>query len=284
MLAVMRGELKSARKSLLESDSMARRLGVAPAELVARAGLAMCDELAGDHAGAARRYHDLRLFWEGTEDRLDILIGLCRAATFFANQRDREELAACAEAARRIASGDAHSEALGSLAFILGEVALLDDEPGEAAAHFQRARDQFERCDLRPDMMRCDWRLGEALRRAGETGAAAEALRRSYREARSLGVRPLMDALAETLANLGKPPTEERTPDAPARTARAGLTQRQKEVAALIADGMTNKEIASELGLSTRTVDMHVGNVLDRLNCRSRSEAVRKLLERGVLE
>ena len=58
---------------------------------------------------------------------------------------------------------------------------------------------------------------------------------------------------------------------------------RQREVAEFIAKGLTNKEIASELGLSTRTIDMHVGNVLDRLDCRTRSEAVRKLVELGVI-
>ncbi len=43
-------------------------------------------------------------------------------------------------------------------------------------------------------------------------------------------------------------------------------------------------EIAAELVLSTRTVDMQVGNILNRLDCRTRAEAVRKAGERGLLD
>lgn len=51
-----------------------------------------------------------------------------------------------------------------------------------------------------------------------------------------------------------------------------------------VAEGLTNKEIAHKLYLSARTVDMHVANILDRLDCRSRSEAVRKASELGLLD
>lgn len=40
---------------------------------------------------------------------------------------------------------------------------------------------------------------------------------------------------------------------------------------------MTNKEIAARLGLSVRTVDMHVAHVLRRLDCRTRAEAAAKI-------
>ena len=53
----------------------------------------------------------------------------------------------------------------------------------------------------------------------------------------------------------------------------AGLTRRQADVLALIADGLTNAEIADRLVLSVRTVDTHVAAILDRLGVRSRREA-----------
>lgn len=283
MLAVFRGELKRARKLLLEADDAARRGGIGPMELISRAGLAMADELAGETASAARRYRELRLFWEGTEDRLDVLIGICRAATFFCQQQSREELGACAEVARKIADQNAHPEALATLAFTLGEVALADGRPDGAAGHFPRAREQFEKSDLKLEAAVCDWRAGVALRECGDEQGATEHFRRGYREAKKLGARPLLAALSELLAERGEARTEERNPAAPGRIARAGLTQRQQEVAELVAKGLTNKEIASELGLSTRTIDMHVGHVLDRLDCRTRSEAVRKLVKLGVI-
>ena len=45
----------------------------------------------------------------------------------------------------------------------------------------------------------------------------------------------------------------------------AGLSRREVEVVRLVAQGLTNREIAAELVLSTRTVDMHVRNILAKL-------------------
>ncbi len=65
--------------------------------------------------------------------------------------------------------------------------------------------------------------------------------------------------------------------------ARAGpLTEREREIVALIARGMTNRRIAAELTLSTRTVDNHVSRILDKLQLASRSQIVAFAIEHGV--
>ena len=51
----------------------------------------------------------------------------------------------------------------------------------------------------------------------------------------------------------------------------------------LIAVGRTNRDVAQELFLSPRTVDMHVRNVLRKLDCRSRVEAAHRAHELGLL-
>jgi len=51
----------------------------------------------------------------------------------------------------------------------------------------------------------------------------------------------------------------------------------------LMAVGHTNREIASRLFLSPRTVDMHVRNILRKLSCRSRVEAAHRAGELGLL-
>lgn len=56
------------------------------------------------------------------------------------------------------------------------------------------------------------------------------------------------------------------------------LSPRQRQVARLLCAGQTNKEMASGLGLSVRTVDMHVAHLLARLDCHTRTEAAGRLL------
>jgi DNA-binding CsgD family transcriptional regulator/tetratricopeptide (TPR) repeat protein len=67
-----------------------------------------------------------------------------------------------------------------------------------------------------------------------------------------------------------------RAPEAPSRD-RLGLTDRQRDVLRLVADGATNAEIAQRLGLSVRTVDHHMSAILGRLGVRTRTEAVARL-------
>jgi predicted ATPase/DNA-binding CsgD family transcriptional regulator len=61
-----------------------------------------------------------------------------------------------------------------------------------------------------------------------------------------------------------------------------GLTEREREVAALIARGHSNGEIASELVLSKRTVEKHIANILSKLGLTSRAQIVRWAIDRGL--
>ena len=53
------------------------------------------------------------------------------------------------------------------------------------------------------------------------------------------------------------------------------LTKQEHRVLSLVADGMSNKEIAEELFIAESTVKTHVSNVLSKLNAKRRTEAVR---------
>jgi len=62
------------------------------------------------------------------------------------------------------------------------------------------------------------------------------------------------------------------------------LTEREREVAALIAQGKSNGEIASELVLSKRTVEKHIANILSKLALTSRPELMRWAIEQNLTQ
>jgi len=73
--------------------------------------------------------------------------------------------------------------------------------------------------------------------------------------------------------------SEERSTDTQAPT----LTRREEEVAALVAQGMTNRSIASELSISEHTVANHVTKILRKLTLGSRSQLTAWVVEQRIL-
>jgi DNA-binding NarL/FixJ family response regulator len=63
----------------------------------------------------------------------------------------------------------------------------------------------------------------------------------------------------------------------------APLTARELDVLRLMAQGLANKEIAAELGISRNTVKDHVASVLDKLGAHTRTEAVARGIRQGMI-
>ena len=61
----------------------------------------------------------------------------------------------------------------------------------------------------------------------------------------------------------------------------SGLTPREQEVALLIADGVTNKEVGRRLGISPRTVEIHRAHIMAKLGARNAADLVRIVLSRA---
>jgi DNA-binding CsgD family transcriptional regulator len=94
----------------------------------------------------------------------------------------------------------------------------------------------------------------------------------------------LARAAAEELAGLGEKVERRLGRRAAGELDHAGLSRREVEVLRLVSVGRTNREIAQALFLSPRTIDMHVRNILTKLDCRSRTEATRRAAELGLLK
>jgi DNA-binding NarL/FixJ family response regulator len=114
-------------------------------------------------------------------------------------------------------------------------------------------------------------RLARMLTAAGREREAAEAREAGAAIARPLGMRSVLVALDAPVT--GSAPRQNEV-----------LTARQHDVLRLLASGLTNKEAADRLSLSPRTVEMHVAALLDRLNCRTRTEAMHRAGELGLLD
>ncbi len=121
------------------------------------------------------------------------------------------------------------------------------------------------------------WRIGEAALAAGDTAEAASALREGHAIADRLGAVPLRDAIAalarRARVHLAPDTSPDRAP-APAGDGDSfGLTPRERDVLALVAEGRTNRQIAAELFISESTAGVHVSNILGKLGVASRTEA-----------
>jgi non-specific serine/threonine protein kinase len=78
-------------------------------------------------------------------------------------------------------------------------------------------------------------------------------------------------------------------PEKPGKARQSGrkpkgevLTSREREVAALVAHGQTNREIATTLVISERTADAHVQNILNKLGFSSRAQIAAWMAEHGL--
>jgi non-specific serine/threonine protein kinase len=91
---------------------------------------------------------------------------------------------------------------------------------------------------------------------------------------------------AEDAIALVLEPVAPTTEPGHATAAPAGpqLTPREREVAALVARGLTNRQIAGNLVISERTADVHVSNILNKLTLNSRAQLAAWVVRNGLLD
>jgi DNA-binding CsgD family transcriptional regulator len=155
---------------------------------------------------------------------------------------------------------------------------------GQAASMGSVSRYLGQMAALMADWDRVETDFARAMRRNLETGARAELAETRFDWATALLRRGLardreratamLEAAARGAAELGMEPLRERAAAglAALKGERSPLTDRELEVAGLVADGLTNKEVATRLRLSVRTAENHLLNLMNKLGLDNRAQ------------
>ena len=119
---------------------------------------------------------------------------------------------------------------------------------------------------------------GNALAGLGRTDAAVGALEAAHAAFSACGAARNRDAAASALRRLGRR-VSHRAADDELLVLLPNLSYRERRVAALVADGLTNKQIGGRLYLSEKTVEKHLARAFQKLGVSSRA-AVARVVER----
>lgn len=168
----------------------------------------------------------------------------------------------------------------GELAYWRWRAGLRDDLPAELMAEPYRLSiaGDWATAAERWNQIGCPYEAALALGDADEEAA----LRQAFDGLQELGARPAAAIIARRLRKRGV----RGVPRGPRPTTRenpAGLTARELDVLALLAEGLRNAQIAERLVVSRKTADHHVSAILRKLNVRTRGEASAAAVRQGLL-
>jgi DNA-binding NarL/FixJ family response regulator len=286
-LARVRGEYASARGHHAEAIRMFEALGDAHWLSNTHHDLGLAAYFEGDLATAREQYEATLALCEGLGDESGIASALNDLGEVAFSRGDLEEAlrleSACLEMARRIDDKKLIAMTLGALAGVAAEQACPTRALRLGAAAIALNEASGQRHSPAWHSMLEQWL--EPARRAVsvEVRAAAESVGRTM---------PLDEAINYALspesASDGAPAASDRGAGAVAQPvvlhpARVGeLTLREQEVAALIARGLTNRQIAAELVITEGTAANHVKHILARLTLDSRVQIAAWAIERGL--
>jgi DNA-binding CsgD family transcriptional regulator len=262
-VALGRGRLDEARRWLDESLDTGRRIGEIQFILTPLWALAELDLLSGDADRAVARVEDGWARAEATAERaLFVPFVVTGVRAYLAAHRPSDAERWLTRAAGHLTGWDriarpalAHGHGLVRLA------AGSQSAAREALDAAVRGWDALDRC-WEASWARLD--LAQCLMRSNRHAEAVAVLDEARSAARRLGSEPVLARIAE-VERAGRGRGLEDEPWRP-------LTVREFEVARLIAEGLTNGEIAERLDIAPKTASSHVEHILAKLGVTRRAE------------
>lgn len=175
--------------------------------------------------------------------------------------------------------GGAGEQPIPLLLKLKGEALLALGRPGEAEEALQGAAHGALERGMRP----YSWQIHRAFGRVQRQLKREAQARASFAAAR--------EEAALLAATLTDPELRQRLyhtalatlPEAPLQRHEGGLSPREREVAVLVAQGRSNRDIAEILAIGERTVETHVGNILNKLGFNSRVQIAAWAVDKGLV-
>ena len=167
----------------------------------------------------------------------------------------------------------------GRLLFASAERAIAQGNVVAGLAALAESAEQFKDFDEPIVELFIRHRRVEVLARTGKVERASVELEPLVAYWRTAKAHWYLDRLREQLEPLGLQVGEERAGTS-RQSGRGALSRREREVALLVADGLTDKQIATRLGLSRRTAESHVERIRTKLGFTSRAQIAKWVGER----
>jgi DNA-binding CsgD family transcriptional regulator/tetratricopeptide (TPR) repeat protein len=262
----------AARGDWATADAYARRAAAEPLDATDRTvAVGMALALVGAARGDAQAVHDALApvaalspnpgvdepgFWGWQDLYAEALAGLDRAEEADRFLRAHEALAAERD----------RPSAVAKLARARGRVEAALGRRDTAAEAFALAQERIAPLGLPYEQALIDFAHGQFLRRAGRRRAAADELSRARDAFEALAATPALERCERELTACGLHPVKRKA------AGRPDLTPQEQAVARLVATGRTNREVAAELMLSAKTVEVHLTRIYAKLGISSRAQ------------
>ena len=264
-IALDQGDYAGARSFLEESQMLQRELGARGDIAEGLENLGRAAYFQGDYAAAHSCYTEALSLFQETGDKYGMALSLMDlAGVLIAAGRVTRA------AERPVRSGQAKGHG------------VVEDEPSEVAVMgatlLGAAQELFDVTGVQLNQMGrklLDIYTSDAQRELGE-GTLSQAIAAG----RALSLESaLYSALTSPAPESLTQPAEQRT----VRRASSPLTRRERDVAVLVAQGNSNRQIADALVMSERTVEWHTSNILSKLGFQSRSQIAVWAVEQGLI-
>jgi DNA-binding CsgD family transcriptional regulator len=176
----------------------------------------------------------------------------------------------------RVAASDRAIDVEARTVGLQARISLAAGKVDQAGEEFTRSLGLFGADDALLDRASIHHYFGQLLQARGKRQLAVSQLRTAYHLYRGAGARPYMRRVETDLSDSGILENDSRA------QSRLSLTEREQDVVALVTKGMTNRQVAAELYISSKAVEYHLRNVFGKLGVTSRRELRASLSRPGT--